>query len=190
MAGILIALMTLFAAMQPLPRLALRDTAGVVHHEDEWSKSRAVVIFFTTTDCPLSNSYVPEMNRIHADYSNRSVAFYAVQTDTTIPELEVRKHAAEFGFAFPVLLDPKQSLVRLAGATATPEAAVLSNDGQVLYLGRIDNRVADFDKRRPAATESDLRNALDAVLAGKPVARPKTDVIGCGINLLKPEKKP
>ena len=52
------------------------------------------------------------------------------------------------------------------------------------------NRIADFDKRRPAATESDLRNALDAVLAAKPVPRPKTDVIGCAINLVNPEKKP
>src|SRR5438105_9621587 len=127
MAGLLIALMS----------FALRDTAGVVHHEDEWTKSRAVVIFFTTTDCPVSNSYVPEMNRIRADYASRGVAFYAVQTDTTIPDAEVRKHASEFGFVFAVLLDPKQILVRLTGATATPEAVVLSSDGQVLYLGRI-----------------------------------------------------
>src|SRR5438094_4518605 len=110
MAAILIALIGTFA---------LRDTAGAIHDQTEWSKSRAVVIFFTTTDCPLSNSYVPEMNRIRADYSNQGVLVYAVQTDTTIPDIEVRKHAAEFGFAFPVLLDPKQSLVGLTGATAT-----------------------------------------------------------------------
>ena len=172
-----------------VPQFALRDTAGIIHHADEWSKSRAVVIFFTTTDCPISNSYVPEMNRIRAEYTNRGVAFYAVQTDTTISEAEVRKHAKEFGFTFPVLFDPKQMLVQLAGATATPEAVLLSNDGSVLYLGRIDNRVVDFDKRRPAATESDLRKALDAVLAGKPVPNPRTDVIGCAINFVKPEKK-
>ena len=130
------------------------------------------------------------MNRIRAEFAGRGVAFYSVQTDTTIPDAEVRKHASEFGVTFPVLLDPQQMLVQLAGATATPEAAVLSNDGTVLYLGRIDNRVEDFDKRRPAATESDLKNALNAVLAGKPVPRPKTDVIGCGINLVNPEKKP
>src|SRR5438552_13725603 len=171
MAAILIALIGTFA---------LRDTAGAIHDQTEWTKSRAAVLFFTTTDCPVSNSYVPEMNRIRADYAGRNIAFYAVQTDTTIPETEVRKHAAEFGFTFPVLLDPKQSLVRLAGATATPEAAVLSREGKVLYLGRIDNRVADFDKRRPAPTESDLRDALDAVLAGKPVTHPTTNVIGCG----------
>jgi Redoxin len=149
-----------------------------------------VVVFFTTTDCPISNSYVPEMNRIRGEYANRGVAFYAVQTDTTIPDAEVRKHAKEFGFTFPVLLDSKQTLVQLAGATATPEAAVLSGDGAVLYLGRIDNRVVDFDKRRPAATQSDLRNALDAVLAGKAVPVSRTDVIGCAINFVKPEKKP
>ena len=191
MAVILIGFLGILAAMQPLtPRFGLRDTAGLVHHEDEWAKSRAVVVFFTTTDCPLSNSYVPEMNRIRGEYENRGVAFYAVQTDTTVPEAEVRKHATEFGFMFPVLLDPKQMLVRLAGATATPEVVLLSNDGAVLYLGRIDNRIVDFDKRRPAATESDLRNALDAVLAAKPVPRPKTEVIGCAINLVNPEKKP
>ena len=169
---------------------ALRDTAGVVHRQDEWAMKRAVVVFFTTTDCPLSNQYVPEMNRIRSDYASRGVGFYAVQSDLTIADTDVRKHAEEFGFSFPVLFDTKQVLVRLAGATATPEAAVLSNAGKVLYLGRIDNRVVDFDKRRPAANELDLRNALDAVLAGKPVVRPKTQVVGCAINLTNPEGKP
>jgi len=165
---------------------ALRDTAGVVHRQDEWTTKRAVVVFFTTTDCPLSNQYVPEMNRIRAEYASRGVAFYAVQSDLTIADEDVRKHAKEFGFSFPVLFDSKQVLVRLAGATATPEVAVLSSAGTVLYLGRIDNRVVDFDQRRPAATEHDLRNALDAVLAGKPIARPKTQVVGCAINLASP----
>jgi len=170
---------------------ALRDTAGVVHHQDEWTRSRAVVVFFTTTDCPVSNGYVPEMNRIRADYASRGVAFYAVQADTAISDAEVRKHTKEFGITFPVLFDPNQVLVRLTGATATPEAAVLSNSGKVLYLGGIDNRVADFDRRRPAATELYLRDALDAVLAGRAVSRPKTNnIVGCAINLVNPERKP
>jgi peroxiredoxin len=169
---------------------ALRDTAGILHRPDEWTRSRAVVVFFTTTDCPLSNGYVPEMNRTRADYASRGVAFYAVQADTTISDADVRKHAKEFGFTFPLLFDPNQLLVRITGATAIPEVAVLSNDGKVLYLGRIDNRVADFDQRRPAATERDLRDALDAVLAGKPVSRPKTNAVGCAINLVNPERKP
>jgi len=167
------------------PQFALRDTNGGIHDGGEWRDKKAVVVFFTTTDCPLSNGDVPEMNRIAGDYASRGVAFYAVQADTTIADTEVRKHAAEFGFRFPVLLDPRQVVVKMTGATIMPEAAVLSSSGELLYLGRIDNRVEDFDKRRPAATEFDLRDALDAVLAGKPVARARTQAFGCAINRVK-----
>jgi peroxiredoxin len=181
--------MAVAALAMVAPQFALRDTEGTVHRQDEWSRAQAIVIFFTTTDCPLSNSYIPEMNRIQKNYSARGVAFYAVQTDTTIAEAEVRRHAREFAVSFPVLLDQQQILVRLAGATATPEVALLSSSGRVLYLGRIDNRIEDFDKRRSVVTESDLRDALDAVLARKPVPNPRTAVVGCGINFVTEEKK-
>jgi hypothetical protein len=125
------------------------------------------------------------MNRIQNTYAGRGVAFYAVQTDTTIPYAEVRRHAKEFGFSFPVLFDPDQFLVRLTGATLTPEVAVLSGGGNVLYLGRIDNRNEDLGKPRTVTTEFDLKDALDAVLAGRSVARPHTAAIGCGINIDK-----
>jgi len=177
------------AIAQPALQFALRDTDGTVHRQDEWAKMKAIVIFFTTTDCPLSNTYVPEMNRIRSSYSDRGVGFYAVQTDTTIADAEVRRHAKDFVFSFPALLDPKQTLVRLAGATATPEVAVVSSSGNVLYLGRIDNRIEDFDKRRSVVTEFDLRDALDAVLAGKPVARSRTVAVGCGISVVHEETK-
>jgi thiol-disulfide isomerase/thioredoxin len=165
-------------------KINLRDVDGVEHRQTEWETKRAVVIFFTTTECPLSNGYIPEMNRLQKVYSARNVAFYAVEVDTTISDRDVRKHAKEFGIAYPVLIDKRQSLVRLSGATATPEVAVLSNKGAVLYLGRIDNRVEDFDKRRNAATQHDLREVLDAVLTGRTAPRATTKVVGCAIPLI------
>jgi len=181
---ILLAGAVLWAAASAVerPQFALRDTRGVVHSSDEWNGKRAVVVFFTTTDCPLSNGDVPEMNRIRRAYEGRGVAFYAVQADTTIPDAEAIAHANDYQFSFPVLLDPKQVLVKLTGATTIPEAAVLSSSGDLLYRGRIDNRVEDFDKRRPEATEFDLRDAIEAVLAGKPVPHPRTKAFGCAIN--------
>jgi peroxiredoxin len=173
------------AFAESMPQFALRDTDGAVHHQDEWAKAKAVVLFFSTTDCPLSNGYIPEMNRIREAYANRGVAFYAVQTDTTIAEAEVRQHAKDFAISFPVLIDPRQTLVRRAGATATPEVAVLSNRGQVLYLGRIDNRIEGLDKRRTVVTERNLRDALDAVLAAQPIIRSRTTAVGCSINFVK-----
>lgn len=163
-------------------RFSLRDADGAAHTGDEWTQARAVVLFFVTTDCPLSNGYAPEMNRIEETYAPRGVRFYAVQGDTTIADEEVRRHAREFAYRFPVLLDPQQILTHHTGATVTPEAVVLSAEGAVLYLGRIDNRVKDFGKVRIQATEFDLRDALDAILAGRPVPHPRTRALGCAIT--------
>jgi peroxiredoxin len=161
---------------------ALRDTGNVVHSPEEWNGKKAVVVFFTTTDCPLSNNDVPEMNRTAKDYEGRGVAFYAVQADTTIAAADVVQHARDYQFSFPVLFDPHQTLAKMTGATTIPSAAVLRPDGTLLYLGRIDNLVEDFNIRRQVPTRFDLREALDAVLEGKPVINPRTKAFGCAIN--------
>jgi len=177
----LLAVSTLAAA----PAFQLRDTNGAVHSNAEWANQKAIVLFFVTTDCPVANSYVPEMNRLRDAYTSRGVAVYAVQAEVTVPDAAVAKYAKEFRYGFPLLIDPRQELVRLVNATVTPQAAVLTPDGKVQYLGRIDNRVEDFGKQRYQATESELREALDAVLAGKPVPHPTTKSIGCAINRIK-----
>ena len=64
-----------------------------------------------------------------------------------------------------------------------PEVAVFSPSGEVLYLGRIDNRMEDISRRRTTVTEHELRDALDAVLAGKPVKVARTRAVGCSINV-------
>lgn len=171
----------LFAATPP--KFELRDTKGAVHRPDEWRDKRAVVLFFMMTDCPLANGYVPEMNRLRGAYEPRGVAFYAVQSDNTATEEAVRKYAQEFAYGFPVLNDPRLTLARFTGAKVTPEVAILSPKGEVLYLGRIDNKVEDITRPRYAATEPELRNAIDAVLAGKAPKEARTRAVGCAINL-------
>jgi peroxiredoxin len=182
LAGALVCAAT-FAAGNP--RFALRDTRNVVHSPEEWNGKKAIVVFFTTTDCPLSNNEVPEMNRTRRDYESRGVAFYAVQADTTIADADVLQHSKEYQFSFPVLLDPHQALAKMTGATTIPSAAVLTPEGGLLYLGRIDNLVVDFNIRRQVPTRFELREALDAVLAGKPVPNPRTKAFGCAITPLK-----
>ena len=164
-----------------LPQFSLTDTSGGRHTPAEWASKKAVVLFFSSTDCPLANAYVPEMNRMRQAYATRGVVLYAVQGDATIAAPEVVKHAKEFGFSFPYLFDPEEALATYTGAVAVPSVAVLSPRGELLYLGRIDNRQEDFGKQRPQATEFDLKDALEAVLAGKPVARPRTKAFGCAI---------
>ena len=179
--GLLLAF-ALGAAANRAPQFSLIDTAGRTHTPAEWSGKRAVVLFFLTTDCPLCNTYVPEMNRIAQAYSARGVVFYGVQGDATIADAEVRQHVKDYAYTFPYLFNPDESLAAFTGATSTPEAAVLSASGELLYLGRIDNRLEDFGKQRVQVTEFDLRDALDAVLSGKPVPHARTKALGCAIT--------
>jgi peroxiredoxin len=170
------------AAAYAAPPFNLHDTRGAVHTLGEWTGHPAIVLFFVSTDCPVANSYVPEMNRIHDAYASRGVLFLAVQTDTTATDAAVARYAAEYRYSFPMLLDPHQELVRMADATIVPQVAVFTPQGRRLYLGRIDNRVEDFGKQRYQATEADLREALDAVLAGKEPPHATTKSIGCAIT--------
>jgi len=167
---------------QTAQQLRLLDTQGAVHTFEEWRGHPAIVLFFVATDCPVANSYVPEMNRIREAYSPRGVLFFAVQADTTVPEAAVAQYAREYRYSFPMLLDPHQALARIADATIVPQAAVFAPDGRRLYLGRIDNRVEDFGKQHYQATVADLREALDAVLAGKQPPHPTTKSVGCAIT--------
>jgi thiol-disulfide isomerase/thioredoxin len=183
-ARLLMLLAPVFAASAGL-QFSLLDTAERTHTPAEWSGKRAVVLFFLTTDCPLCNSYVPELNRIAQTYSARGVAFYGVQGDATVAAEEVRHHAKAFGYVFPYLLDPEESLASYTGATINPEAAVLSPNGELLYLGRVDNRLEDFGKHRVQVTEFNLRDSLDAILSGKPVPQRRTKAIGCAITRRK-----
>ena len=95
------------SAFAASPQFDLRDTAGVRHTAQEWRDKKAVVVFFIMTDCPLSNGYVPEMNRIATEYKKQGVAVYAAHSDPFVGDAAVRKHAEEFAYTFPVLLDSK-----------------------------------------------------------------------------------
>ncbi len=141
--------------------------------------TKAVVLLFIARDCPVSNSYAPEIKRIIARYMTQKVAFTLVYPDPDTSLAAARRHAKDYGYICPLLLDPAHRLVRRAGATVTPEAAVFAPSGKLLYRGRIDDLYLGFGQRRFAATRHDLRDALDAVLAGRPVPVPRTQAIGC-----------
>src|SRR5262245_10657690 len=98
----------------------LLDAAGRKHTAQEWKASRAVAIFFIAAECPISNRYAPEINRIVAAYSTQGIAFYGAHSDPDIVAAVARRHAQDFGFDFPVLLDPAQTLANHTGVQLTP----------------------------------------------------------------------
>ncbi len=141
--------------------------------------ARAIVLVFVMSDCPISNAFAPEIERIRAAYEGRGFAFHLVYPDPDETPAGARKHASAFGHMSQALLDPAHVLVEHTGATVSPEAAVLSRSGELLYRGRIDDRFVDFGTQRAQPTARDLRAALDAILAGRSPEPARTQAIGC-----------
>ena len=167
----------------------LLDFTGKLHSPLFTDSRKATVIIFTLPDCPVANAYAPEINRLVADYSPKGVSIYLAHVDRDLSAADARKHAKDFGIRCPVLLDTQHALVKALGATKTPQAFLLAADGKTLYRGRINNLYADYGQRRQSVTQHDLRDALDAVLAGKPILQPTTEVIGCHIQTTTETKK-
>jgi hypothetical protein len=144
-------------------------------------EAKASVLFFPAPDCPISNSYAPEINAIVAENAGKSLRFHVVYVDADLKAEQARKHAASFGYRCAVVLDPKHQLVAATGVTTTPEVAVVTAKGALAYRGRIDDLYPQIGVKRRAPTRHELRDALSAVLAGREVHTGRTAAVGCSI---------
>jgi len=142
----------------------------------------ATVLVFLAHDCPISNALVPELNRIAKGYGARGAAFFFVYAERDLADAAAARHARDFALAAPVTVDRTGILSALAGAKVTPEAAVFSRSGAVVYRGRINDLFAGYGQKRAEPTTHDLRLALDAVLAGQAPPVATTPAIGCFIS--------
>jgi len=143
------------------------------------------VLIFVSIDCPVSNRYAPEIKRMYDDFSPRGVRFQLVYPNPLDSDEAIDNHLREYGYPAIAARDRDHALVKAAGATITPEAAVFDSRGRLVYLGRIDDRFVELGRERPAATQHDLRNALGAVLGGTAVPHPRTQAVGCFIADMK-----
>ncbi len=148
------------------------------------SGAQAVVLFFIATDCPISNRYAPEIDRLKKKFAGKPVVFWLVYPNATETMEGVLHHQAAFSLVGATLVRPSPGFVAQTQATVTPEAAVLVPEGsgwRTVYAGRIDNRYVDIGRERPRATRHDLEDAVEAVLAHQPVVPAGGPPVGCGI---------
>jgi hypothetical protein len=144
------------------------------------------LVLFIGADCPVTRRYSPEMDRIAADYAKRGVRTWFVFADRALTPAGARQHLKDFhaGSTSPAVIDADFALTAAAGVTVTPEAAVYTPAGRA-YRGRIDDLYLTIGQSRREATTHDLRDALDALLAGRPLARAETTAIGCFVERMQ-----
>jgi peroxiredoxin len=160
-----------------VPAFALKDINGGEHALKEFLGNKLVVVMFIATQCPVSNAYNERMEQLAKDYTSKSVAFIGINSNKQEDVQEVRDHAKAHGFTFTVLKDPQNQVADAYAAQVTPEIFVVDSQGILRYHGRIDDGRDESD-----VTSRDLRNALDALLAQKDVARAETKAFGCSIK--------
>lgn len=143
-----------------------------------------VVLAFIGTECPLAKLYGPRLNDIQERFGDRGVQILGIASNTQDSLTELTAYVNRHNIRFPVLKDLGNKLADDVGATRTPEVFVLDAKGVVQYQGRIDDQYG-VGYAKPESDNSDLAQALEELLSGKPVSVPKTNAIGCIIGRVK-----
>lgn len=188
----LAALGVLLATSSFAAKLSVGDAApkwsGIIGTDDkqhalsDYKNAKLVVMVFTCNHCPVAVAYEDRLIELQKDYKSKGVQVVAVNVNN-IPadRLEpMKKRAKDKKFNFPYLYDPTQKMGHDYGAKVTPHVFVLDKNRKVAYIGSVD------DNQNPAKAEKHyLRNALDALLAGKRPPEAETKAFGCTVKYEK-----
>jgi peroxiredoxin len=139
---------------------------------DAEKSHRAVVVLFLSTICPYSNYYNDLIRDIAAEFGKKDVLFLGINSGRLETAEEAKSHALEHGHTFPIAKDPQARIADLFGARRTPEVFVLDHEGRLRYHGRIASKISS----------PDLKNALESLLAGRPIRPAETKAFGCAIQ--------
>jgi len=159
------------------PDFTLPDADGRAHSLASLKGRSGTLILFVATECPVSNAYNARMQKLADDYSARGVNVVGINSNVAESAAEVKRHAADNGLNFTILKDPGNQIADHFGARVTPEAYLLDASGKLVYHGRIDN-----SKSGDSITSTELRDAIEATLAGKPVEKAEVKAFGCSIK--------
>ena len=168
----------------PAPTFSLPDTGGTVHSLDDAPGSQAYLVMFICNHCPFVIHVADELARLANDYQAKDVAVFAINSNDAGqypadgPET-MRQVSARHGYTFPYLIDAEQDVAKAYHAACTPDFYLFNSDRLLVYRGQMDGS-------RPGNSvpvdSRDIRRAIDAVLAGEPVAEDQVPSIGCSIK--------
>ncbi|MGB9180289.1 MAG: redoxin domain-containing protein [Pyrinomonadaceae bacterium] len=155
----------------------LSDVSGKERTLASVRGAKGTVFVFVSVQCPVSNGYNERYEKLAQDYKAQGVNVVAVYSNVTESNDDVKNHVAEHKFTFTILRDKDNRLADMLGAEHTPEAYFLDAGNKLVYRGRIDN-----SRDASSVNSNDLREAIDATLAGKPVTKNYVRAFGCSIK--------
>ena len=176
------------STMMPLgttaPPFRLADSEGVVTSIDDLADAPALLVMFICNHCPYVRHVRHVLAELTAEYLDRGVAVVGINSNDpgSHPDdspARMREEAREIGYRFPYLVDETQEVAKAYGAACTPDFFVFDAERRLVYRGQMDSARPGKDE---PVTGADLRAALDAVLAGRPVPDEQHPSMGCSIK--------
>lgn len=175
--GLIFTNLVLAEELKKVENFSLKDYNGKSHSLADFKSSKAIVLIFVSTQCPVSNDYNERMAKLHEAYKGKNITFLGINSNKAEKVEGIKEHAAENKLQFAILKDENNLIADKLEASFTPEVYVLNSNMEIVYHGRID------DNRKAKEVEvADLSVALDEVLAGKAVTKSKTKAFGCTIK--------
>lgn len=153
------------------------DLSGKEQTLNTLKGKNATALIFISAQCPVVKDYVERISKLAADYSAQGVSVVGIYSNATESKDDIKAHAAANNFTFPVLRDSGNKIADQLGAERTPEVFLLDSANRLVYRGRIDNH-----RNITLVNTKDLRDAIDATLAGKPVVKTEAAAFGCTIK--------
>lgn len=163
----------------------LHDCRGALRSLSDYAQSELVVVAFLGVECPLVKLYGPRLEELSERFAGRGVAFLGINSNLQDAPTKISAFAQRAGITFPILKDPDNGVADQFGALRTPEVFVLDRERVIRYWGRIDDQYGfstGVGYGKKAVTRHDLVEALEELLAGKPVSVPVTTAPGCHIG--------
>ena len=167
----------------PCPPFRIPAVAGGVVDRDDFADVPVLGVFFSCNHCPYAKAVEGRLIDLEKDYRDRGFRFVVISVNDAVSYPEdsfdsMKKRAAERGYAFPYLYNEDQTIARALGAVCTPDLYVFDKGRRLAYHGRLDDSPMDPSKVK----RRELREAVDAILAGKTPATAQNPSIGCSIK--------
>lgn len=165
------------------PAFNLPGTDSKNYSLESFKDSKVLVVMFTCNHCPYVRAYEGRLVSLQSLFKDKGVSFVAINSndEENYPEDNFEnmvKRAREKKYNFPYLRDKSQEVAKMFGASYTPEVFVFDGKRVLQYHGRIDDNWQEPDK----VTKHNLKESIEAMLLGKPIARANTQAIGCTVK--------
>lgn len=163
------------------PDLRFKDIRYLARSLSDLGEAKGYALVFVNTTCPIARRYMPRIEEMHKKYASQGIQFVAVYNSQDETPKEIAAHGLEVGMTVPLVWDENQVCTKALGVERVPQAVLLDADKHVVYSGRIDDQYRTGGVQ-PRVSRHDLAEAIDELLAGKPISVAETTVDGCKVT--------